>query len=289
MPRKAQPPPPTTSEPEVTGPSLSAEDIAAVKALVTLLAKSNIAEPSVQRPTLPTTPPPQPVSRNHIRLQFTSSWDGSAHTLVAWLSDFDSYISVLESRGESVSDVEKIHLATSLLTGQARTWCHPFGSLRSFSSWEQFKTDVKAHFLSVSHRKDMFLKLSKVHQRGSMTEYINYFNSLHVQTEVDEEQAVLFFINGISHLDIRRTLSRPYPTTLVEAFAVARREELLYRVDRRRPDSKETSVPHRDASDQQAQDTRKQIPGKRACFRCGDPNHKVRDCPQAPPQANCHS
>lgn len=215
-------------------------------------------------------------------------WDSNA--VEAWIQEVETYFFL-----SGIAEARKAVVAASFFTGPAALWWRmrvPGGEgagLARVEPWEDLRQAIRQHFKPARAEANARDRLARLRQKGRVTTYVMRFRELIVQIPtMSEDEKLHRFLEGLTDLRMRRELDYRQPTNWQGAVEQALRYDSLYNYDRRdvaqpavRPmaegpprqgDAMELGAARADAPQQAA--------GSRKCFRCGDPNHLVRNCPQ---------
>ena len=134
------------------------------------------------------------------------------------------------------SEALRLRIVSFHLEGRASAWYQWMKANDLLTSWKDFLQNLKFRF-GASLYEDHQGNLSKLTQKSSVAEFQTEFEDLmNKVTGISEPLLISFFITGL-RVDIRRELLLSRPSSLMEAFALARMFEA------RGDESKVTSRP----------------------------------------------
>lgn len=224
-----------------------------------------------------------PQRSNQFRARKPSTFSGNkwdANALEAWIQEVDTYFYLTGVPGEQQSIA-----ASSFFVGHAALWWRmkiQNHGLAEVGSWEDLKQDLRQQFKPARAESEARDKLSKLRQKGKLTFYVLKFRELIAQIpNISDDEKLNRFLEGLTDIRMRRELDYRQPENWNEAIQLALRYDSIqngnssydrpsYATPSRRPD----------AMDLDAMDATPKRVGVRKCYRCGDPNHLVRSCPQ---------
>jgi hypothetical protein len=123
------------------------------------------------------------------------SFDGSSMDLALWLFKLEV---IMEDR----SDIEKIQLATKSLDGLALQWLYAVsqkeGNIKFENNWSKFKEAISARFQTPDMNQILRIRLDPLRQTGTLSKYIENFNSLVTQIrDLSEADKIFHFTKGL--------------------------------------------------------------------------------------------
>ncbi|KAH9646382.1 hypothetical protein KPL70_024860 [Citrus sinensis] len=149
-------------------------------------------------------------------------------------SHFQVLIIIFDFHG--TSEALRLRIVSFHLEGRASAWYQWMKANDLLTSWKDFLQNLKFRF-GASLYEDHQGNLSKLTQKSSVAEFQTKFeNLMNKVTGISEPLLISFFITGL-RVDIRRELLLSRPSSLMEAFALARMFEA------RGDESKVTSRP----------------------------------------------
>ncbi|KAH9681933.1 hypothetical protein KPL71_027145 [Citrus sinensis] len=118
----------------------------------------------------------------------------------------------------------RLHIVSFHMEGKAAAWYQWMKANNLLSTWQNFLLNLKQRF-GTSMYEDHQGNLSKLSQTSTVTDFQSAFEDLmNKVTGISEPLLVSFFITGLKP-DIRRELLFARPTSLMEAFALAKAYE----------------------------------------------------------------
>lgn len=216
-------------------------------------------------------------------------WDANA--VEAWIQEVETYFFLA-----GVPETKQAVIAASFFTGPAALWWRmriPDDGLGAAETWNQLRLAVRQHFKPARAEANARDRLAKLRQKGRLTTYVMRFRELIVQIpSMTDDEKLHRFLEGLTDLRMRRELDYRNPTTWQQAVEQALRFESIYNNNFGRQDGvviprPNPGPPQGEAMELGAVRAAAPAPPGRKCFRCGDPTHVVRNCPQRrsfPPQ-----
>ncbi|GMI90521.1 hypothetical protein HRI_002721400 [Hibiscus trionum] len=209
-----------------------------------------------------------------------------------WIKRCQKYFTLLDIPGE-----QRIDLATMHLEGKAETWFDSYILQKHRISWHEFTANL-CHRFSDREYMDVIDEFNKLIQKGTVEEYQDKFEELKpyiIQQNPYQEESyfVSSFLSGLKE-ELRHRVKTGRPTSLAEAYRLARLHELALEVETKRlrpktysytnqnPTQKSWPQPISSTPKITPQNTTKQtlLDYRRAhnlCFKCGDkfiPGHQ---------------
>nr|GMC64213.1 Transposon Ty3-G Gag-Pol polyprotein [Ipomoea batatas] len=158
----------------------------------------------------------QGTQRFHIKLELPR-FDGSDPH--GWVFRIQEYFDFYDT-----PDTQRLRIAGFTMEGKASEWYQWMKKNRLLTTWKEFLQNVTKRF-GESRFEDFQGKLSKLTQQTTVTAYQAEFERLmNKVTGIAEPILLSMFIAGLKPL-IRREVQMARPTTLMEAFDLAREYE----------------------------------------------------------------
>ncbi|WCJ18543.1 hypothetical protein M5689_000887 [Euphorbia peplus] len=235
-------------------------------------------------------------------VQRPSVFDGARNATIV-----ENFIFGLEQffKATAVCDDEaKIVTASTFLRDTAQLWWRRTCTNvergdYALDTWEEFKTELRKHFVPHNASEEAKTKLRRLRQVGSISDYVKEFTTIMLEVDdISSKDALFFFKDGLkdwAKLEVNRANAK----TLDDVIAIV--ENLVDISKHSRPDSSKSggdnnnnfkrSFERRDdkRSDKHTegkskgvnvgQGMKSQDPIK-PCFICGKGGHWTRNCPQ---------
>lgn len=141
----------------------------------------------------------------------------------AWAFRIDNYFSF-----HNTAEAQRLQIVCLYLDGRALCWFRWLKTSGLLTTWDDFLKQVKLRF-GPSRFEDHMGKLAKLVQKGSVEEFMSAFERAAVKVEGDLPEAlqISLYVSGLKPY-IRREVQVRRPTTVEEAFALARLFEDKY-------------------------------------------------------------
>ena len=230
--------------------------------------------------------------RTSLRMSLPAYHGTENENVVSWLAQVENVF-----RGEGIVEEERrVSYAVSALHDAAFEWYRSHTRLREFISWRHFVDELKLAFLPPNHQHIFRRQLKACRQTGSVQDYVYRFRSILGQIEsMDELDQVAHFVDGLKS---QTALEIQYrcPDSLEEAISIAimfdsARFSSTHRPRGYQPENQNRhgfSRNHRGSRHLSSpmkldaistQNCRQTAIKNRLCFRCNQPGHISRDCP----------
>ena len=204
------------------------------------------------------------------------------------------------------SDAIKVATFGTLLDGKALQWFTPLIKNGKYEqvSWSDFQKEASKIFDDPCRQSSAESELQKIHQTGSVSDYISDFNALASEVDWTEASLVSFFRRGLKSSILDLMVHSDLPTDLASAFSLALRvESRLNETAQLKRSRFVTPVSHEHRSrpvvaistptpDPQVMDIdavrrgplssqeRQRRYDNRLCLYCGEASHQIAKCPK---------
>ncbi len=104
-------------------------------------------------------------------------------------------------------------------------------------SWSAIKEEMKRRFTEPNFKQFMRQKLFKIKQEESFPEYVDKFQNLQLSVQLEEETAIIVFIEGLKEFRLKEQIERANPTRLEDAISIAFTEQRIMEKSQRKRES----------------------------------------------------
>lgn len=205
----------------------------------------------------------------------------------------ENFIFGLEQYFEAMGvneDAAKIGNAPAFLRDSAQLWWRRKYTERekglcNIETWDQFKKELKKHFVPRNATEEALGKLRRLRQKGKIANYIKEFTTTMLEIEeLSERDALFYFKDGLQDW-AKAELNRRDVHTLDDAIAIAETitdystkdaTQSSYEEENERS---EKDTKDRSPSPKRGRSRSKILKPSRPCFHCGE-MHWDQDCPK---------
>lgn len=224
------------------------------------------------------------------KLKTPELFDGRYSVLLNVLNWITSVERYLEQCRADVADYPGF--ARTYLSATVQAWMDAKFKLRT-PSWRQLKEALEIRYLPDDHRMRLRLEFNKLKQTATMMEYIEKFQTYEAalvlaHINIDEEDKILRFLEGLKYYDEKRIIVEKRPQTLQAVYSAAmdirRAKALTDRMffrdveEARRTKTYRTKTREAKKLNALTGKEKEKAWAEKRCLGCGSPDHFIKDC-----------